>query len=253
MGCCCGVVGTTRVIAILGILVSSAVIAPPAYIFFTGRDYSELLPFLKYLHRMLEEEYEKKGLTENTLTELRDLLNAVSENAGLAALVSSCAAGFNIFLDLLLLIGACCRIRCLLLPWLIFSMLEILVLGAPTVIFFSILGIYLYVQGLLIPSLVSFSAPCILVVISLFLWFFVLAAYSHIAKYRHCYDDDQGDQEVQPLMSNEAQGVASTSYNLGGHYPQYYPPHNQNAGPSAPPQTTPTDKNNPHLYPTLPA
>ena len=36
--------------------------------------------------------------------------------------------------------------RCLALPWLIFSMLEILILGCPAVIFFSLLGIYLYIQ-----------------------------------------------------------------------------------------------------------
>ena len=37
-------------------------------------------------------------------------------------------------------------LRCLALPWLIFSMLEILILGCPAVIFFSLLGIYLYIQ-----------------------------------------------------------------------------------------------------------
>lgn len=256
MGCCCGVVGTTRFIAVLGILVCFAVISGPTYVFVTGRDYSELLPFIKYIHRLLEQEYEKKELTQNTLTQLRDFLNDVSEHAWLGALVSVCVAGSNVFLDLLLLFGACCRVRCLALPWLIFSLLEIFVLGCPTVIFFSLLGIYLYVEGLLIPAIVSFSAPCSLVLLSLLLWLVVLIAYWEMGKPRSYTDEEQRDLEVQPLMSNESQGGGSTSYNLG-HYPQYYPPHHPPqqppAGPSAPPQTTPTDKNNPNLYPTLPA
>ncbi len=36
--------------------------------------------------------------------------------------------------------------RCLVLPWLVVSVLEILLLGCPTVIFFSLLGTYLLVQ-----------------------------------------------------------------------------------------------------------
>jgi len=252
-GCCCGVVGTTRLIAIVGILASAAVIGPPTYMFFTGRDQAELLPVLKHLQFMLEDAYERKELTENTLIQLRELLNSVNEKACIGALVCVSVAGLNILLDLLLLIAACCRVRCLALPWLIFSMLEILVLGAPTVIFFSILGIYLFIQGLVIPSIVSFSAPVALVVGSLLVWLVVLSAYWNIGRNNNYSDDDQREQEVQPLMSHEVpQGGQSASYNLG-HYPQYYPPHNPPAGPSAPPQTTPTDKNNPHLYPTLPA
>ena len=61
--------------------------------------------------------------------------------------------------------------------------------------------------------------------------------------------------QVNPPTSS----TPPTTYNLG-HYPQFYPAQHAtaqqsssaSAGPSAPPQTTPTDKNNPHLYPTLP-
>jgi len=250
---CCSALCTTRFIAVLGIVLSAAVIAGPSYLFFSGRDQSEILPLLKNLYRLLEEEYEKKILTETSLKQLRELLDDVGDTAWLGSLVSVCVAGTNILIDLLLLIGACCRLRCLALPWLILSLLEIIVLGIPTVIFFSLLGIYLYVENLLIPAVVSFSAPGVLVLISLTAWFIVLAAYlGSMGKKAGTEDEDQGDQEVQPLMSHEQQQGASTSYNLG-HYPQYYPPHNPSAGPSAPPQTTPSDKNNPNLYPTLPA
>merc|ERR1711953_1080010 len=60
----------------------------------------------------------------------------------------------------------------------------------------------------------------------------------------------RGESEAQPLIQDH--GHISNQYNLG-QYPQYYPQQQQiQQGPSAPPQVTPTDKNNPHLYPTLP-
>lgn len=253
-GCsCCGLVNTARFIAVLGILVSGLVIAPPAYVFFTGRDPSELLVFLKPLHRMLEQQYEQKAITESSLADLRQLLNDISEHAGVGTLVGVSLAGTNILLDLLLLIGTCCRIKCLVLPWLVLSLLQILILGCPTVIFFSLLGTYLLVQGMLIPAICSFSTPSLLVLVSMLVWLTVLAAYWNLNRLPTCQEEEIRDTEsVQPLMAHESQG-GHAAYNLGGHYPHYYPPPAAPSGPSAPPQTTPTDKNNPNLYPTLPA
>jgi len=254
MGCCCGVVGTTRFIAVIGILLSLAVIAGPTYVFFTSQDYSELLPFLSYLHKLLSEEFERKGLTEKVQIQIRGLLNMMHSEVGV--LVTVVVAATNILMDLLLLFGACCRIRCLALPWLVFSLISILILGCPAVIFFALLGLYLFGEGLMIPAILSFSAPTVLVSICLALWLVVLIAYRKMGKPLSFAEEDQRDLEVQPLMSNESQVGGATSYNLG-HYPQYYPPHHPSSqpvvGPTAPPQTTPTDKNNPHLYPTLPA
>jgi hypothetical protein len=254
MGCCCTSVGLSRFIAVFGILISVAVICGPAYIFFSGRDFSELFLFLKEIHKILEDEYEKKELTEKTLIQIRELLNSVSEQAWLGALVAVCLAGLNIFLDLLLLIGASCRIRCMFLPWLVFSILEILFLGVPIAIFFSLLGTYLYVEGLLVASIISFAAPCTIVLGYLLVWLIVLVGYWNAHKLSFNQMDDTGELEVQPLINDSQGGSAGTSYNLG-QYPQYYPPHAHSAagGPSAPPQTTPTEKNNPNLYPTLPA
>lgn len=253
MVCCCGSLVLTRCIAVTGILISIAVITGPAYIFFTGKDFVELLPFLKNMHRMLEEEYEEKGVTQKTLIQIRQLLNSISEHAWIGAIVGCCLAAFNIFLDLLLLIGACCRVRCLFVPWLVFSILEIIFLGVPIALFFSLLGTYLFVEGLLIASIVSFAAPCTIVLGYLLVWLIVLVGYWNAHKITFTQMDDNRELEVQPLINQDAQCVAGTSYNLG-QYPQYYPPHSSSAGgPSAPPQTTPPEKNNPNLYPTLPA
>ena len=84
--------------------------------------------------------------------------------------------------------------RCLLLPWLIFSMMGLIILGCPIVIFFSLLGTYLLLQvchytraiisfllythkGLFLPALLSYSTPTLLVLVAMSLWLTVLAAY----------------------------------------------------------------------------
>jgi len=250
MGCCCGSVGLARGLAVLGILVSGVCIAPVAYAYFGPADLSILLPFMRPVKDKLKEEVERKTITKTSLEDLLSLLDGVANNVGIGSLLVVVVASANVFVDILLLIGACCRTRCLLLPWLILSMLELVVLGCPTVIFFSLLGVYLLRQGLFIPAVFSFSAPTLLVLVAMACWLTVLAAYWALGRRTRIEEEEaagRGESEAQPLIQ-EHQHV-SHQYNLG-QYPQYYP--QQQQGPSAPPQTSPTDKNNPHLYPTLP-
>merc|ERR1712013_76727 len=134
---CCSVVHLTRYVAVLGILVSGMCIAPPTYTYLEGRDYSTLMPGRITLQERLLVEYHKKSLTLSSLENLQGLLNCVGENAGYGALAVVCLAATNILVDFLLLIGSCCRVRCLLLPWLILSMMELIILGCPAVVFFS--------------------------------------------------------------------------------------------------------------------
>jgi len=251
MGCGCGSVGLTRGLAVLGILVSGLCIAPIAYAYFGPADLSILLPFMKPLQDKLREEYRRQTITESSRADLQSLLEGVGDNVGLGSLVIVCVASANILVDILLLIGSCCGVRCLVLPWLILSMLELVVLGCPTVIFFSLLGVYLLRQGMFFPAIFSFSAPTLLVLVAMAAWLTVLAAYWALGRRARMEAEGEagrGDTEVQPLIQD---GTVSNQYNLG-QYPQYYPPQNPQQGPSAPPQVTPTDKNNPHLYPTLP-
>jgi len=204
---------------------------------------------MRPVQEKLREEFRKKTITETSLADLQSLLDGVANNVGIGSLVVVVVASANVFMDILLLVGACCRTRYLLLPWLILSMLELVVLGCPTVIFFSLLGVYLLRQGLFFPAIFSFSAPTLLVLVAMACWLTVLAAYWALGRRSRVEEEEagRGESEVQPLIQD--QGHVAHQYNLG-QYPQYYP--QQQQGPSAPPQVTPTDKNNPHLYPTLP-
>lgn len=255
MGCGCGSVGLTRGLAVLGILVSGLCVAPVAYAYFGPQDLNILLPFMRPVQEKLREEFHKKTITESALADLQSLLEGVGDKIGVGSIVIVSVASANILMDVFLLIGACCRVRCLVLPWLILSMLELVILGCPTVIFFSLLGVYLLRQGLFLPAVFSFSAPTFLVLVAMACWLTVLAAYWALGRRNRLEAGEQagrGESEVQPLIQEQQHG--NNQYNLG-QYPQYYPQQqqqHQQQGPSAPPQVTPTDKNNPHLYPTLP-
>jgi len=240
----CGSVCLTRCVAVVGILVSGLCIAPPAFTYFSGRDPSILLPFLKTLQEQLLEEYHKKAITLSSLQDLQGLLNNVGENAGVGAMAVVCIASVNIFMDFLLLIGSCCRIRCLLLPWLIMSMLELIILGCPAVIFFSLLGTYLLVQGLFISSLLSFSTPTLLVLLAMSIWLTVLAAYWALGvKY---YEEDESEQPLnlleRPIQYHAYKHAQYTQYNNPRHHTSTHQGSNT-PHPSAP---------NANLYPTLP-
>lgn len=256
MGCCsCNSVCLTRGVAVLGLVVSGLVVAPPTFAFFSGRDMSILLPFLGPLQEWLQNQYQHKALTKSSLEDLQALLNGFGENAGLGAAVVVSVAVANIIMDIFMLIGSCCNVRCLLLPWLVLSMMEIIILGCPTVIFFSLLGTYFLAQGLIMPAIFSFSTPTMLVLIAMTIWLTVLAAYWSLGRRRReVAGGTTGDSEsTQPLMDQQ-----NPAYNLG-QYPQYYSSNqastsgNHTQGPSAPPEGSPSDKNNPSLYPTLPA
>lgn len=258
MCCCLGSVPATRCVAVVGILMSALALAPPTYVYFLGKDYSTLMPYLPSLQRLLESQYERKIITATTMADQRQLLDDLAEHANLLAVSIGAVALTNLFLDILLLIGSCCRVRCLVMLWLIVMMLEILILGCPCVIFFSLLGVYFTTYHQYLEAAAAFSSPTIIVVSAVVVWFTVLAGYRAMRKTLQTQAEEVDTESAEPLMPGEGpSGQSNASYNLG-QYPQYYPHHTQPTlyppvqHPTAPPQTTPTDKNNPNLYPTLP-
>ena len=66
----------------------------------------------------------------------------------------------------------------MLLPWLIVSMLELVLIAVPAAIFFALLGVYLYFKGVLVTSIIVTTVPGAYIIMSLVLWFIVLAAYN---------------------------------------------------------------------------
>ena len=94
-----------------------------------------------------------------------------------------CMGCLNVPLDLLLLVGACLRQPCGLLPWLVVTLLEHIALGVPFIVFFGLVSLYLAAQlhlyvvatGLIVGVVILFS-------LSLSSWFTVLSCYKQFCK-----------------------------------------------------------------------
>ena len=79
-----------------------------------------------------------------TKQELDLFITGLIDNVEQSSVVTLTLAALNLATNLTLLVGSCCRLSCLLLPWLVVSMVEVVVLAVPATIFCSLLGLYLY-------------------------------------------------------------------------------------------------------------
>jgi len=250
----CGALRLSQVAGVLGLVVSCLAIAPPLVSYFLDSEMSLVQPVLKLMQEMLDSEHRKEVITKSTLENLKSFLDGFGENTKTTSIFVVAMASVNIFLDVFMLIGSCFNISCLILPWLILSMIKLIIVWIPTVIFFCLLGVYLYVQGLVLPSILLLSFPATMTFISLVVWVMVLTAYSTMGK-KQKLEEPIESESAEPLIP-EHPPVEGTSYNLG-QYPQYYPPHTpgQSYGPisqpTAPPQSSPPG-NIKQCYPTLP-
>ena len=91
--------------------------------------------------------------------------------------VSLTMASVNIVTTIMLIIGSCCQVSCLLLPWLVVSMLEFICVAIPATIFTSLLGVYMYFKGILVYSIIVMAVPGTCLLVQLIMWFIVLSAY----------------------------------------------------------------------------
>ena len=92
--------------------------------------------------------------------------------------VSLTMASINMVTTIMLIIGSCCQVSCLLLPWLVVSMLELVCVAIPATIFTSLLGVYMYFKGILVYSIIVMAVPGSFLLIQLIMWFIVLSAYN---------------------------------------------------------------------------
>merc|ERR1740123_2411842 len=134
-----------------------------------------------------------------------------------------------------------------LLPWL--SELQIILLGCPTVISFSLLGTYLLLQGQFLFSLLSFSTPTFLVLVAMSIWLTVLAAYWALAaKPSHEYSKATAKARLAQLdgYKVETKGHGGHSRKPRKRNSDGHGHHGGGGGHGHHPA------NNVHLYPTLP-
>jgi len=156
---------------LLGLALASSIIASPVYIYKTDQDYTKMFPVLTFGRQELAKLSGGDPLFDNKLDLVKDensvnletvnyekdyektyklaifqLLNDIEAKAPLLAFVSFCLGCVNVPLYLFLLIGAIFRRPCPLLFWLIFALLELLLIGIPMIIFIGIICLYLACQ-----------------------------------------------------------------------------------------------------------
>lgn len=168
---------------------------------------------------------------------------------------SFCMGCFNVPLHLLLLIGAIFRKSCPLMPWLVFALLEHLIIGIPLIVFVGLISLYLACQlQLYIWASVLISAVVFAFLTSFSSWLTVYRCYNLFkheslnSSYDQGYGNSTDGQLTQPLLGSgptppplPPNHPSSNGYHLG-QYPQYYPPHGASR-PTAPPTSG--------IYPSL--
>jgi len=256
---CCGKRGATVAFSLLGLLLASAVITPPVYIYKTDQEYSKMFPILKFgrehLARLVSDHNNNAAKTEITkvievkdseTTEVGDdimdekqkhaqtyelaifqLLDDIEAKAPQLALFSFCMGCINVPLYLMLLTGATFKKSFFLVPWLVMALVEHLVIGVPLIVFFGLISLYLASQlQLYIWSGILIGSVVFAFLVSLSSWFTVLRCYHFFKRAGH-YDHSgfgtsTDGQLTQPLLA-------------GGPTPPPLPPNHPNAqaGPSS--------------------
>merc|ERR1712198_269524 len=206
---------------------------------------------LELLQTIPDQSYQDKVIDEITKNELNSFFEGFISNLEKSSYYTLGLACINIFTIITLLIGSCCQLSCLLLPWLVVSMLEFVCVAIPAAIFLSLLGVYMYFKGIFIYSIVVIAVPSSFLIINLIMWFIVLSAYYKEQPKQYCQDEEENEEDPsQPLMSNYGGHDQPRQYNLE-EYPQYYPTQ-PTAPPTAPNHVHDTGIHRDQLYPSMP-
>jgi len=244
--------------SLLGLLLASAVITPPVYIYKTDQEYSKMFPILKFGREQLARlvsDHNSKDVSEITkVIEVKDsetteagddimdekqkhaqtyelaifqLLDDIEAKAPQLALFSFCMGCINVPLYLMLLTGAAFKKSFFLVPWLVMALVEHLVIGVPLIVFFGLISLYLASQlQLYIWSGILIGSVVFAFLVSLSSWFTVLRCYHFFKRAGH-YDHSgfgtsTDGQLTQPLLQT-------------GPTPPPLPPNHPNAqaGPSS--------------------
>jgi len=189
MGCCC----TCNVVCVslVSILLSSPLLAPVilsnipvpgSNVTTTASTVSTtatiLHSALSWLYVIPDSSHQDQVIDQVTKQELDVFIDGLIYNVEQTSVVTLTIACLNIVTNIFLMIGSCCKLSCLLLPWLVVSMVELLTIAVPATIFFSLLGVYLYFKGILLASILITAVPATFLLVSLIMWFIVLAAYN---------------------------------------------------------------------------
>lgn len=170
--CCCRVTSGSVILGLLT-LISSVITLIPLVGYFLDIPYINIIKdqqiLIEYNIQVSLEQHE--WTAENT----EQIMDIIKQYFPTAVMVAAAYTGATILASLLLVISVCSKIRCLMIPFLILSMLDIVLCGT--------LGIVVVVALFYIQTVHGAVASVVYVlaaVVSLYCWATVLSAYKYL-------------------------------------------------------------------------
>jgi len=174
--CCCSVKSGAVILGLLNFVIPLLIIVPLAG-YWSGTDIDGLdilRDNQKVLEKVLEDSLKSHSWTAESVNEIMYNLRAWFLNLVVLACVY---AGVTALFSFFLVLGVCCEVRCLMVPFLILTMVDIILAGAVGIV---VVVALFYLS--LIPGIVSAVVYVMVAVVSLYSWAVVLAAYKQLGK-----------------------------------------------------------------------
>jgi len=179
--CCCSLKSGTIILGVLNFVAAVLVLIPLAgYLSQSDLDGLNVIKKNdKYLEIVLEDIMKEHNWT---MPNYDDVMEKVREYWPTAALAATVLMGISAAASLLLVIGTKFKVRSLLIPYLILTMLDIVVAGSGGII----IVVALFWSNI-VPGIVSLVVYLVVAVLSLYSWAAVLATYRQLTNPDYMY------------------------------------------------------------------
>jgi len=175
--CCCCKVTTGSVVLGLLTLAASLLILVPLVGYLADINDIPVLDVIKNNQKVMEKVLEDSlKMHDWTKEDVSSIMTSVREWFPTIILVCAVYVGVTALFALLLVVGVCSRVRCLMVPFLILSMLDIVLSGTGGIVIVVALFQLSTIHGL-----VSLAVYLVSAVVSLYCWATVLSAYKYLA------------------------------------------------------------------------
>jgi len=213
--CCCCRVTTAAVILGLLALILSVLVTIPLASYWAHTDIPGLAVLRenqKILEKVLEDSLRSHTWTRDNTQEI---LNETRAWFPTAVQVATCYAGATALGSFMLVLGVCCEVRCLLVPFLILSMIDIVLSGTVGVV---VVVAMFYLAT--VPGVVSAVVYVTLAVVSLYCWAIVLSAYKQLGQAAgqagYVYSPVSAAKEMPPYYPSAPQYFVMEEYGGNG-------------------------------------
>lgn len=212
--CCCCKVTTGSLIFGLLTLVTTALVMVPLVGYLTDTDIEVLSGIRdnqKLMEKVLEDSLKMHSWTQDDVS---GIMEQVRTWFPTVVLVSAVYAGLTALFSFLLIIGVSCEVRCLMIPFLILSMVDIILSGTVGIVVVVALFHIHIIHGV-----VSLAVYLVAAVVALYCWATILSAYKYLAtsldQSGYIYSPVTPTKDVPQYYPSAPQYFAMDDYNDG--------------------------------------